>query len=168
MGYYSGNSGSIQFGLASTVDPDEDTGWVTTPTKITEWTLNTSQALLDTTTLGEYDKSSVYGLRTTSGTLRLFYYTEPGATQANTSNNSASWFIRKIQRNAIGADTPDSIKVFLRLYIDDKDMSADVGLRDFVEFEANLTSVSYGSRVGELVAVDVSFEATGSLHRVYV
>ena len=167
MGYYSGNSGSIQFGLASTVDPDEDTGWVTTPTNLTEWTLNPSQALLDTTTLGEYDKSSVYGLRTTSGTLRLFYYTEPEQPK-QTPQTICQLVHQKIQRNAIGADTPDSIKVFLRLYIDDKDMSADVGLRDFVEFEANLTSVSYGSRVGELVAVDVSFEATGSLHRVYV
>ena len=98
MGFYSGNSGSIQFGDASVVDTDAspETGWRTTDTKITNWTLNTSSALLDTTTLGDYDKSSVYGIRTTSGTLKLFYYTTPGTNgqfQGSPNNNSASYFI---------------------------------------------------------------------------
>ncbi|ADD94715.1 hypothetical protein [uncultured phage MedDCM-OCT-S09-C28] len=74
MGFYSGNSGNIQFGNADNVDTtvDPETGWKNTPTKITNWTLSTSAQLLDTTTLGDYDKTSVYGLRTTSGTLKLF------------------------------------------------------------------------------------------------
>ena len=83
MGFYSGNSGNIQFGSAGGVDTDAnpETGWKDSPTKITNWTLSTSAQLLDTTTLGDYDKTSVYGLRTTSGTLKLFYYTNPGRYQ---------------------------------------------------------------------------------------
>ena len=169
MGFLSGNSGSIQFGNADTVDTsvDPEVGWRTTDTKITNWTLNTSAALLDTTTLGDYDKTSVYGLRTTSGTLRLFYYTTPGTDgiiQGNPNNNSASYFIRRLQKDQ-GDSDPEAIKVRLRLYLDDQNMLGRLGNRDYVDLDANLTSVSYGSNVGELVSVDVSFEATGPIRQ---
>ena len=120
MGYLSGNSGSIQFGGAKTVDFETNTGWRTTDTKITSWTLTTSSNLLDTTTLGDYDKTSVSGLRTTSGTLKLFYYTTPGSgvIQGNTSNNSASFFIRCLQRAS--TEPLPSIAVKLRLYLNDQ------------------------------------------------
>ena len=42
-------------------------------------------------------------------------------------------------------------------------MASPQSSHDFVDVDANLTSVSYGSNVGELVAVDVSFEAVGQL-----
>lgn len=162
MGFLSGNSGSIQFGAESTVSFANNSGWQPTDTKITSWTLNTSSALLNTTTLGDYDKTSVYGIRTTSGTLKLFYYTTPGSnglTQANPKNNSASWFIRALQR-ASNVDE-EAIAVKLRLYLDDQNMQGKLSSRDYIDLIANLTSVSYGSNVGELVAVDVSFEANG-------
>ena len=162
MGYLSGNSGSIEFGAAYIVDIPSDTGWRSTDTKITNWTLTTSSALLDTTTLGDFDKTSVYGLRTTSGTLKLFYYTAPGSgvVQGNIDNNSASFFIHMLQRASNEAD-PESIAVKLRLYLNDQNKTGSMSTRDYVDLEANLTSVSFGSNVGELVAVDVSFEATG-------
>ena len=55
-----------------------DAKWIKVDTKITNWTLTTTAQLLDTTTLGDYDKTSIYGLRTHTGTLRLLYYTQPG------------------------------------------------------------------------------------------
>jgi len=161
MGYYSGNSGSIQFGNAGSVDTsaNPETGWRVTDTKITNWTLSTSAQLLETTTLGDYDKASVYGIRTTSGTLKLFYYSTPGETSSAAANNSASWFISRLTR---AADVnSQSIQVKLRLYIDDKNYKGSLNNRDYIELDANLTSVSYGSNVGELVSVDVSFEADG-------
>lgn len=161
MGFYSGNSGSIQFGNANTVDTsaDPETGWRNTDTKITNWTLSTSAQLLDTTTLGDYDKTSVYGLRTTSGTLKLFYYAAVGSTNSTPSNNSGSWFTHALGRAANESDP--SLPVKLRLYIDDQNMKGNLNQRDYIELDANLTSVSYGSNVGELVSVDVSFEANG-------
>ena len=50
--------------------------------------------------------------------------------------------------------------VKLRLYIDDQN-TGSLNNRDYIDLDANLTSVSFGSNVGELVAVDVSFEANG-------
>ena len=160
MGYYSGSSGTIKYAYASS--PEAESSWVDTQTKVTNWTMTTSAQLLDTTTLGDYDKTSVYGLRTTSGTLRLFYYRASG-TQSNTATNSGSWFINILERTLnVPAGSPE---VRLRLYVDDKNNTPDISVTDYVELNANLTSVSYGSNVGELVAVDVSFEATGPVTR---
>ena len=169
MGYYSGNSGSIQFGGAKTVNTDvsPETGWRTSDTKITNWTLSTSAQLLETTTLGDYDKDSVYGIRTTTGTLKLFYYAPDGATSSTNVNNSASWFIYSLTRSTVTADK-ESFVVRLRLYIDDKNMKGALKYRDYIELDANITSVSYGSNVGELVSVDISFEAKGPVIRALV
>ena len=129
-----------------------------TQTKVTNWTMTTSAQLLTTTTLGDYDKTSVYGLRTTSGTLRLFYYREAG-TQSYPATNSGSWFINILER--YDGQPASSPEVRLRLYVDDKNNTTDLTVTDYVELNANITSISYGSNIGELVAVDVSFEATG-------
>ena len=71
--FYSGSSGGIKFGKAGVVDGkannEEGTGWKALDTRVTNWTLNVTAQLLDTTTLGDYDKSSVYGLRTTTGSV---------------------------------------------------------------------------------------------------
>ena len=156
MGFYSGNTGSIDFKISGQTD------FRPTQTKVTNWTLSTSAQVLNTTTLGDYDKNSVYGLRTTSGTLKLFYYTSDGATHSNNNNNSASYLIRCLVRTP-SDPTIQPFVMRLRLYIDDKNKIGDLNNRDYIEFDALLTSVSYGSNVGELVSVDISIEAVGPI-----
>ena len=160
MGFLTGATGSIQFGYAENVSGE--TGWrKNSDTKITNWTITTTQALLNTTTLGSYDKKSEYGLRTTTGTLRLFYYTTGESSYPG--NNSGSWFIKTIQRDETMTDP--SREVRLRLYVDDNNYKGAVSERDYIEFNANITSISYGVSVGELVGVDVSFEANGEIYK---
>ena len=173
MGYLSGSTGKILFARADKVEEGGETGWIATPTRVQNWTLNTTANLLDTTALGDYDKKSIYGIRTTSGTMRLFYYTEDEG--SSPGNNSASWFFNALCRAGDVAgegalppysnpnDDPsrmvrrnESIQVRLRLFLMEKSTS----LRDFIDLDANLTSVSIGSAVNEVVAVDVAFEAT--------
>ena len=55
----------------------------------------------------------------------------------------------------------ESIPVALRLFLDDKRTTGRE--RDYVDLEANITSASWGSAVGELVSIDVAFEATGQV-----
>ena len=174
MGYLSGNSGSIQFGEDGSVDSEANPnrGWKTSDTKITNWTMSTAATLLDTTSLGDYDKTSVYGLRTTSGTLKLHYYTSTVANDGRPRDNSASWFINALMRATQQTDSEympalpvaeESLPCRLRLYLNNKNSQSD-----YVELSANLNSVSYGSNVGELVSVDVSFEAIGPVRRSYI
>ena len=171
MGYLSGNTGKILFARGdSVVDPNigvDESGWQTLPTRIQNWTLNTTANLLDVTSLGDYDKKTIYGVRTTSGTMRLFYYTEEA--ESSPRNNAASWFFNALCRADLNSaedwlphyvpDDPyrkESIEVRLRLFLQETSST----VRDYMDLEANLTSVSIGSAVNEVVAVDVAFEAT--------
>ena len=176
MGFLTGSNGHIKFGKPDIVDPSTNdgvgSGWNSSTTKITNWTLSTSSQLLDTTTLGVYDKSSVYGLRTTTGTLKLFYYTDEPTQSARVDNNSASWFFNALVRaqnpQSVDSllppnDNPiESIPCYLRLYTR---FVPSIQKDDFIEFEANIVNVSIGSNVGELVVLDVSFEANGQIYR---
>ena len=178
MAFLSGSTGHIRFAKSTSVDPEandsEGTGWQDeTNTRITNWTLNSTAELLDTTTLGVYDRSSVYGLRSATGTLRLFYYTNSTVASGNVVNNSASWFFSALVRAANpqvndsflppNALSIESIPIFLRLYVN---KTQSIKYDDYVEFKANINSVSIGSNVGELVALDVSFTTTEQIERV--
>jgi hypothetical protein len=173
MSYYSGNSGSIQFANENQVTGSE-TGWQDSqPVKITDWTMNTSVQLLETTTLGDWDRTTEYGIRSHTGSMTLLYYTAD-ASQSSPTNNAASWFIGALTMasNQNGAAAlgqyPDngdfkqsnsSINVRLRLFL----RSVSSTTRDYVDFDARLTSVSYGSTVNEITSVNVNFEASGQL-----
>ena len=176
MGFYSGNSGSIQFGKWDG-SPDEN-DFKDVDVKITAWTFNTSVNLLDTTSLSQWDKSSEYGLRTSSGTLSLLYYNDtPTDQESNAGNNAGSWFLGALcnselfkspMENDYFQDAGDwkrsnsSVPVRLRLYA----RKINNQYRDYIDFQANLTTVSTGVAVGDVTRVQVTFEATGQIRRM--
>ena len=167
MSFYSGNTGTIEFkkqGQSAFKDN------AALNLRVTNWTMNSSAQLLDTTTLGDYDKSSTYGLRTHTGTLRLLYYTDQYFSKP--AENSAAWFINALMRassvaNSAGSDfagdkTKDSYPVRLKLYLKGA-VDSTAAQQDAIEFDANLTSVGYASAVGEITSVQVQFEASGQI-----
>ena len=164
MGYLSGNSGKILFVRSdATLTNDSNDGWKDLPTRVQNWTLNTTANLLDITSLGDYDRKTIYGTRTTTGTMRLFYYSEE--TQSSPKTNAASWFFNALCRADVSSsegslpnysNTKESIQVRLRLFL----METTTTVRDYIDLDVNLTSVSIGSTVNEVVAVDVAFEGT--------
>jgi len=172
MGFYSGNSGSIQFGAWDGNPDSED--FEDTSVKITSWTLNTTVQLLETTCLSDWDKTSEYGVRSSTGTLNLLYYSEGDPQESKPSNNAASWLISSITwaktnqgPNLVYQDQGEfeqsrsAIPVRLRLYL----RKVTETYRDFVDLEARITSVSYGSTVNEVTSVEVSFESSGQMRR---
>ena len=182
MSYYSGNSGLIEFGRstgAKDANEFKDYDFI----KITQWTLNSTVNLLDTTTLSDWDKSSDYGIRTTTGTLTLLYYSDDSKSipqESDPANNAASWFFGALARgltsktNGINTDwykdvgewerSKSAIPVRLRLYL----RRVSDQYRDFVDMRANLTSVSTASTVNEISKVEVAFEADGMLNRMAI
>ena len=169
--FISGSQGAIQFGSQNGVDLTNDKGWRSNEVKVTNWTMTTTAQLLDTTTLGDYDKNSVYGLRTHTGTLRLLYYID-STTTSTPNNNTASWFINALTRASrekqyaaleqpSSANAIESVPVSLKLYLDERNKGSDAS---FIMFDANLNNVAYSSNTGELVSVDVAFEATGRIY----
>lgn len=169
MGFYTGSTGTIQFKKRSNTNYQVNSD---NNLRIVQWTMNSSAQMLDVTTLGDYDKNSVYGLRTHTGTLRLLYYTDQDFSKPQ--ENAAAWFIGALSKpgtieNSANSDfandtTADSLPVKLKLYLKGA-VGTNYASQDSIEFDANITSVGYSSTVGEVTSVQVQFEATGRIER---
>jgi len=149
MGYYSGTDGELQL-------YDAKAGTHQTLARVRNWSFSSSVATLDTTNLGDTDRTVVSGIRSTTGACSLFYYQDaPGG------GGDASLLIRKLvqARTTQGDDgvapKPQNARMKLRI----KDGSV---LGRYIEGDCVLTSVSMTMAVGEVLSADVAFEFNGA------
>ena len=92
MGFYTGSTGTIQFKKRNIDYQDNSANNL----RIVQWTMNSSAQLLDVTTLGDYDKNSVYGLRTYTGTPGCC--TTPTKISLRRRGTAAAWFIGALSK----------------------------------------------------------------------
>ena len=116
--------------------------------KVTNWTLTGSLEMLETTSLGESQRTYAPGVQEFNGSATLLYYKDVAG------RNDASTALRKVLR-VQGVSDGDTVTLKLRLA--DGDTNSDVA------FAAYVTSVSIGASVGEISSAQISFQATGSL-----
>lgn len=116
--------------------------------KVTSWSLQADLETLETTTLGDLQRSYVPGVQSFSGSASLLYYVDTDNT------NDASTLLRKLVRTA-GVTTSDTVTLTLRLEGDNA--SNDTTLTAYI------TNASIGASVGEVVSAQISFQATGAL-----
>lgn len=123
--------------------------------KVQNWTFQSSQAVLETTSLGDTDRTITPGTRSLAGSCRLFYYQDSAGKDGDVTK-----LIQKCMKPATPAGNgvaADSAAATMRLMIND----GSVGGR-FIEFQCYLTAISMSMSVGEVFAADVSFEANGA------
>ena len=141
MGFYSGQNGRMQIDGV-------------TAAKVTNWQLTSSMAPLTTTTLEDTDGTYINGLRTATGSCRLFYYD-------NGADNSCSDLIKKLMKVRSSGGDPGQAgqaeNVTFRLQV------VEGGVTKQVEVEAMLTSVAMSMAVGEVLAADVAFQVNGAM-----
>ena len=151
MGFYSGRDGELYI--------TESGGTEQKAAKVQSWSFSSSMAVLETTSLGDSDRTLKGGVRSYSGSCRLFYYVSNPAEGAD-SNLGA------ILTNAIkpsndneagdGANTaPSAIVLKLRM------TTGSTDIRD-IQFSVFITGVSMNSAVGEVASADISWEANGA------
>lgn len=134
---YTGRDGALLLGTDTLV-------------KVTSWSLEAQLELLETTSLGDNLRSFAPGVQSFAGSANLIYYKDTDGT------NDASTLIRKLVKTGT-AGVSDTDAVTLRLRLTDGSDFNDV------ELTAYLTSASIGVSVGEIVAAQISFQATGAL-----
>ena len=137
MAFYSGLDGQLYLGT-------------TKIGKVQNWSLSASQAVLETTSLEDTDRTLINGVRSMSGSCRVFYYTGAGGT------SDASQFIDNIIK-AGGSGVEDGVaaqstSVTFKLHADSN---------KYVEVYAWITGVSMSMAVGEVMSVDITFEVSG-------
>ena len=141
--FYSGQNGRLQ------IDG-------TNAAKVTNWSISTNQTPLNTTVLSETDSTFINGLRTTTGSCRLYYYDDTSETDRT---NSARTLVEKLIKARTDTDpgiAADPENVTLRLQAVEGNVT-----REF-EVDALITSASMAMSVGEVMAADVAFQVNGA------
>ena len=128
--------------------------------KVRSWSITVNQAILETVSLEDTDRTLLPGLRSVSGGCSLYYY------QETAGNGTAAGGITTLLSNMIttnsgnggeqGGGTNPTVK--FKLKVDDGTQNGR-----YAEFYAYLTSLSMTSATGEVLAADVSFEVHGAV-----
>lgn len=119
--------------------------------KVTNWNLSGSLEMLETTTLGESQRSYAPGVQEFNGSATLLYYND------GTGRNDAATALRKVLRIG-GVSDGDTVDMRLRLV--EGNTNHDVRLATYI------TSVSFGASVGEVGSAQINFQGTGALSEV--
>jgi hypothetical protein len=121
--------------------------------KVTSWTLTGSLEVLETTTLGDSQRSYTPGVQEFNGSATLLYYSD------DVGRNDAATALKKVLRIGGVANT-DTVDLRLRLI--DGNTNSDVRLTAYI------TSVSFGANVGDVTRAEISFQGTGALTAVTI
>jgi hypothetical protein len=148
MPFYAGQQGKLY------ID-----GSTTPAAKVVNWSFQSSQNILDTTSLADTDRTAVYGVRSLSGACRLYYYRDTtGASVTNDCATLLSKVLKVSEGTAVGdGENTASDSVKLRLFVDD-----GTQLGKFIDIPALISGVSMTMSVGEVLAADITFESNGA------
>lgn len=116
--------------------------------KVTNWSLTGSLEVLETTTLGDDQRTYVPGVQEFSGTATLLYYND------GTGRNDAATALKKVLQIA-GVTSVDTVDIQLRL--------VEGSTNHDIRLTAYITSATYGASVGEVSSAQISFQGTGAL-----
>lgn len=121
--------------------------------KVSSWTLTGSLETLETTTLGDSQRTYVPGVQEFNGSASLLYYND------GTDRNDAATALKKVLKVS-GITDSDTVTMTLRL--------VEGTTNHDVQLTAYITSVSFGASVGEVSRADISFQGTGALTTVTI
>lgn len=121
--------------------------------KVSNWTLTGSLEVLETTTLGDSQRSYAPGVQEFNGSATLLYYKD------DAGKNDAATALKKVLKVS-GVSASDTVDMRLRL--------VDGASNSDVELTAYITSVAFGASVGEVSSAQINFQATGALTAVTI
>ena len=121
--------------------------------KVTNWSLTGNLEVLETTTLGDSQRSYTPGVQEFSGTATLLYYND------NANRNDAATALKNVLKIS-GVNSNDTVDMRLRL--------VEGNTNHDVRLNAYITSVTYGASVGDVTSAQISFQGTGALTAVTI
>jgi len=146
VGFYSGRDGELYVA-----------GSGIKAAKVQSWSFSSSMAVLETTSLGDTDRTLKAGVRSYSGSCRLFYYVETPAASATSNLHSILTNAVKSGSAAGDGENDASPEIVLKLRM----TTGATDVRD-IQFSVFITGVSMSTAVGEVASADISWEANGA------
>ena len=121
--------------------------------KVRSWSVSINTSVLETVSLGDFDRTIIPGITSTTGSASIYYY----ATDVNATHSSdklSTKIIDKIlPRSGNIPQSSERPKVKFRLQVDSK---------HYIDIQGVITSFAMTNSVGEVMAADISFEADGA------
>ena len=124
--------------------------------KVRSWSFTFNQAVLETVSLEDTDRTIIHGTRSYTGSASVYYYQDTAGGGAGQLSSLISDIIKVQSASGDGANAESSSMTF-KLRIKDGSTAGR-----FVEFSAIPSSISITSSVGEVTAADISFEVNGA------
>jgi len=124
--------------------------------KVRSWSFSFNQAVLETVSLEDTDRTIIPGTRSYTGSASIYYYQD----SAGSGSGQLSTIISNIVKTGTSAGdgvNAESTAITFKLRV--KDGSAN---GRFIEFSAIPSSFSMTSSIGEVMAADISFEVNGA------
>ena len=124
--------------------------------KVRSWSFTFNQAVLETVSLEDTDRTIIHGTRSYTGSASVYYYQDVAGGGAGQLSSLINDIIKVQSASGDGANAESSSMTF-KLKIKDGSTAGR-----FIEFQAIPTSFSITSAVGEVTAADISFEVNGA------
>ena len=124
--------------------------------KVRSWSFSFNQAVLETVSLEDTDRTIIHGTRSYTGSASVYYYQDVAGGGAGQLSTLISNIIKTGSSAGDGANAESTAMTF-KLRIKDGSTAGR-----FIEFQAIPTSFGITSAVGEVTAADISFEVNGA------
>tara|TARA_R100001082_G_scaffold53028_1_gene28934 strand:+ start:1148 stop:1564 length:417 start_codon:yes stop_codon:yes gene_type:complete len=134
MAFYRGEEGSVKF--------KNSAGSVAAVTSTTGWSLSVSKDTLDCTAHGATSRSYVGSLISGTGSVEILYTAASGDETANLVNDVLT--------------TEDAADALFELFL-------DTSTSKKISFSGIITGAEFGTTVGDLQSVSVSFQTSGAI-----
>ena len=124
--------------------------------KVRSWSFTFNQAVLETNSLEDTDRTIIHGMRSYTGSASIYYYQD----SSGSGSGQLTTLINEVIKGGTGAgDSVNADSAYVKFKLRIKDGTAN---GRFIEFTAIPTSISMTSAIGEVVSADISFEAHGA------
>ena len=127
-----------------------------TVAKVRSWSFTANQAVLETSSLEDTDRTLIPGIRSVTGSCSLYYYQETAGGTTDTGTLLSNLITANSGSGGEqGGGTKSTVKFELKVLDGNNDRS--------ITFYAYITSLSMTNSVGEVLSADVSFEVNGAV-----
>ena len=120
--------------------------------KVRSWSFTINTSVLETVSLGDFDRTIIPGMTSTTGSASIYYYADSTSATHNSGRLSTFILDKILPRSGNTPSSEERAKVKLRLQVDSN---------HYIEMKAVITSFAMTNSVGEVMAADISFEADG-------
>tara|TARA_R100001086_G_scaffold63256_1_gene29327 strand:+ start:444 stop:896 length:453 start_codon:yes stop_codon:yes gene_type:complete len=124
--------------------------------KVRSFSFTFNQAVLETVSLEDTDRTIIHGTRSYTGSASVYYYQDVAGGGAGQLTTLINHIIRTGNSTGQGVNA-ESIAMTFKLRIKDGSTAGR-----FIEFQAIPTNLNITSAVGEVTAADISFEVNGA------